>query len=91
MLELGPDDPHVRAGSAMHGPNVWPADGPGFSANAFRWAMERYCDAVWRLSERLLASFALSLTGEPDYFRQYFSKPLTQLRLLHYPPLIGSK
>ena len=86
MLELGPDDPHVRAGSAMHGPNVWPADGPGFSASAFRAAMERYYDAVWRLSERLLATFALSLTREPDYFQQYFSKPLTQLRLLHYPP-----
>jgi isopenicillin N synthase-like dioxygenase len=48
MLELGPDDPDVRAGSVMHGPNVWPEDGPEFSADAFRAAMERYFHAVWR-------------------------------------------
>src|SRR5271166_575987 len=48
MLDLGPDDPDVRAGSVMHGPNVWPPDGPGFSASAFRAAMEPYHDAVWR-------------------------------------------
>ena len=86
MNELGPDDPDVRAGSVMHGPNVWPADGPGFSADAFRAAMERYHDAVWRLSERVLSAFARALGQEPDYFRGYFTKPLTQLRLLHYPP-----
>ena len=85
MLELGPDDPDVRAGSVMHGPNVWPADGPGFSADAFRAAMERYFHAVWRLSERVLGAFACALGQEPDYFRAYFTKPLTQLRLLHYP------
>jgi isopenicillin N synthase-like dioxygenase len=86
MLELGPDDPDVRAGSVMHGPNVWPADGPGFSARAFRAAMERYYADVWRLSERALGAFACALGQEADYFQGYFTKPLTQLRLLHYPP-----
>jgi isopenicillin N synthase-like dioxygenase len=86
MLELGPDDPDVRAGSVMHGPNVWPADGPGFSASAFRAAMERYYADVWRLSERALGAFACALGQEADYFQGYFTKPLTQLRLLHYPP-----
>ena len=86
MLELGPDDPDVRAGSVMHGPNVWPADGPGFSASAFRVAMERYYESVSGLSERVLAAFACALGQEPDYFQGYFTKPLTQLRLLHYPP-----
>src|SRR5271166_120337 len=69
MLELGPDDPDVRAGSVMHGPNVWPADGPGFSADAFRAAMERYHEAVSRLSQRVLSAFACALGQEPDYFR----------------------
>ncbi len=86
MLELGPDDPDVRAGSVMHGANVWPPDGPGFSASAFRAAMEPYHDAVWRLSERVLSAFARALGQAPDYFQGYFTKPLTQLRLLHYPP-----
>ena len=76
MLELGPDDPHVRAGSVMHGPNVWPADGPGFSASAFRAAMERYYDAVWRLSERLLATFArLSHAGARLFPAIFFEAP----------------
>jgi isopenicillin N synthase-like dioxygenase len=86
MLDLGPDDPDVRAGLVMHGPNVWPSDGPGFSAASFRAALERYQDAVWTLSERLLSAFALALGQERDYFRGDFRKPLTQLRLLHYPP-----
>jgi isopenicillin N synthase-like dioxygenase len=86
MLDLGPDDPDVKAGSVMHGPNVWPSDGPDFSSAAFRAALERYQDAVWRLSERLLGAFALALGQERDYFRGDFRKPLTQLRVLHYPP-----
>jgi isopenicillin N synthase-like dioxygenase len=86
MLELGPDDPDVRAGSVMHGANVWPTDGPGFSANAFRTAMGRYYEAVSRLSDLLLGGFARALGREPDYFQNYFTKPLSQLRLLHYPP-----
>jgi isopenicillin N synthase-like dioxygenase len=86
MADLGPEDPHVRAGSVMHGPNVWPEEAPGFSAGAFRAALERYYDEVSRLSERLLGAFAGALGQAPDYFRPFFTKPLTQLRLLHYPP-----
>jgi len=86
MLDLGPDDPDVSAGSVMHGPNAWPADAPSFSSIAFRTTMERYYAAVSLLSERLLGAFALALGQTPDYFRPYFRKPLTQLRLLRYPP-----
>lgn len=86
MLDLGPDDPDVQAGSVMHGRNVWPDEWPGFSATAFRTAMERYQGQVWRLAERLLRIFARALGQSPDYFQPFFTKPLTQLRLLHYPP-----
>ena len=86
MLDLGPDDPDVSAGSVVHGPNAWHADAPSFSSSAFRATMERYYDAVSLLSERLLGAFALALGQNPDYFRPYFRKPLTQLRLLRYPP-----
>jgi isopenicillin N synthase-like dioxygenase len=86
MRELGPDDPDVRAGSVMYGANRWPGAAPGFDAAKFRRAMEAYFDAVWDLAQRLLGLFARGLGQGPDYFRPFFAKPLTQLRLLHYPP-----
>ena len=81
MLDLGPDDPEVRAGNIMRGPNRWPPN-----AKAFRVAMEDYYRAVSALSERLLSAFARGIGLPGDYFVPYFRKPLTQLRLLHYPP-----
>lgn len=81
MLELGPDDPDVRAGSVMHGPNRWPENGP-----AFRATLEAYYAAMTGLTDRLFGAFAQALGLDPGYFRPYFRKPLTQLRLLHYPP-----
>ncbi|MEO8669608.1 MAG: 2OG-Fe(II) oxygenase family protein [Bauldia sp.] len=81
MLDLPADDPDVRAGNVMYGANVWPRD-----AAAFRKAMDRYYEEVWALSERLLGAFAVGLGLDADYFRPFFRKPLTQLRLLHYPP-----
>jgi isopenicillin N synthase-like dioxygenase len=81
MLDLGPDDPDVRAGNIMCGPNRWPGEAPGFRA-----AMETYYGAMTRLSQRLLGAFARGVSLPDDYFRAFFRKPLTQLRLLHYPP-----
>jgi isopenicillin N synthase-like dioxygenase len=81
MLDLGPDDPDVRAGNIMCGPNRWP---PG--AAEFRATMEAYYAAMTDLSHRLLGAFARGLALPDDYFRAFFRKPLTQLRLLHYPP-----
>src|SRR5271170_751349 len=81
MLELGPDDPDVLAGNIMYGPNRWPADAP-----RFRTTMETYYAAVSDLSQRLLAAFARGLALPDAYFRPFFRKPLTQWRLLHYPP-----
>lgn len=81
MAELGPDDPDVRAGSVMHGPNRWPEGAP-----AFRAALQVYYAAMAGLTDRLLGAFAWVLGLDSDYFSPYFRKPLTQLRLLHYPP-----
>jgi isopenicillin N synthase-like dioxygenase len=81
MLDLGADDPDVRAGNVMYGPNRWPADAPDFRAT-----MQAYYDAMTGLSQRLLGAFARGLGQPDDYFRPFFRKPLTQLRLLHYPP-----
>ena len=81
MLDLGPDDPDVRAGSVMHGPNVWPPDAP-----EFRRALDRYYAAMTALSARLLSGFALGLGLAADHFAPAFAKPLTQRCLLRYPP-----
>jgi isopenicillin N synthase-like dioxygenase len=86
MRELGPDDPDVRAGNAMYGANRWPVDAAGFNAAIFRAAMESYYDHAWGLAERLLSVFAQGLGQGAGYFRPFFTKPLAQLRLLHYPP-----
>lgn len=81
MLDLGRDDPEVRAGNIMRGPNRWPPAAPGFRA-----AMEDYYAAMTALAHRLLGAFARGLGLADDFFEPFFRKPLTQLRLLHYPP-----
>jgi isopenicillin N synthase-like dioxygenase len=81
MLDLPPDDPDVRAGNIMAGPNRWPDGAP-----AFRAAMEAYFAAMMDLTRRLLSAFARGLRLPDDFFSAHFRKPLTQLRLLHYPP-----
>ena len=81
MLDLSPDDPDVRAGAIMHGPNRWPEAAP-----AFRAAMEAYFAAMMELTRLLLSAFARGLGLRDDFFAAHFRKPLTQLRLLHYPP-----
>ena len=81
MLDLGPDDPEARAGNVMRGPNRWPPEAPHFRA-----AMEDHYAAMTALSHRLLGAFARGLDQPTDYFQPFFRKPLTQLRLLHYPP-----
>jgi len=48
--------------------------------------MMRYYDAMTGLCDRLLDGFALGLGLPAGHFRPWFREPLTQLRLLHYPP-----
>ncbi len=81
MLDLPPDDPDVRVGNVMCGPNRWPDAAP-----AFRAAMEAYFAAMMELTHLLLSAFARGLDLPDEFFSAYFRKPLTQLRLLHYPP-----
>jgi isopenicillin N synthase-like dioxygenase len=81
QLDLGPDDPDVRAGKPLHQPNKWPADLPVFRATA-----NEYWDAMMGLSNQLLRAFALALGEDESAFLPFFRKPLAQLSLLHYVP-----
>jgi isopenicillin N synthase-like dioxygenase len=78
--ELGPDDADVRERKPLHGANQWPANLPGF-----RDEILRYYGLMEKLMYRLLQGFALALELPRDAFDNSFHRPLTQMRLLHYP------
>lgn len=77
--ELGPEDPRVKTGVAMHGSNLYP-DLPGF-----RTAVRQYMESLTILGYKLMEGIALSLELPADYFKAYFQDPLTLFRIFHYP------
>jgi isopenicillin N synthase-like dioxygenase len=78
--ELGADDPDVAGGKPLHGTNQWPDGLPGF-----RNAILRYYSLMDGLMRRLLQGFAMAADLPRDGLDHLFRKPLTQMRLLHYP------
>lgn len=78
--ELKPGEPEEMAGNPMHGQNQWPQNLPGFKETSLE-----YYDALLGLGYRFLPAFALALDLPPDYFARFFQRPITTLRLLHYP------
>jgi len=82
--DLPPEDPDVRAGTPLHGPNQWPAELPGW-----REQMSAHYVAMQALGARMLSAFALALDLPEDFFAASITKPMTTLRLLHYPPQEG--
>src|SRR5262245_36833069 len=80
--ELPADHALVRADTPLHGPNLFPAEPPGF-----RETVLDYMAALTRLGHRLMAGLALSLGMEQAYFAdRYTSDPLILFRIFNYPP-----
>lgn len=79
MLDLGPDDPDVAAGTPLYGPNRWPAHLP-----TFRAALESFLAESMRLAADLREVFALSLGLDGNRFEPFFTKPLINLQPAHY-------
>lgn len=78
--ELGPDDPRVRAGIPLHGPNLFPA------LTGFRETVLTYLDALTSVAHRLMEGIALSLDLPADYFAvRYTTDPLILFRIFNYP------
>ncbi len=79
--ELDTDDPLVRAGTPMHGPNLFP------TIPQFRETVLAYLVAMTRLGHTLMAGIALSLGLEASYFAErYTADPLILFRIFNYPP-----
>ena len=78
-LELPDDDLDVAAGKPLHGANLWPDNLPGF-----REAVLDYHTTMTEFAALLASVFARGLKLPPDYFAQFYKKPLIQVRLLHY-------
>lgn len=80
--ELGSDDPRVRAGLPLHGPNLFP-DLPGFRAAVLEWMA-----AMTRLGHTLMGAIARSLALPEAWFAErYTGDPLVLFRIFNYPPI----
>ncbi len=79
-LDLDADDPDVALGLYGWAPNLWP------DMEGFRQPIMTYHAALRDLAEVLYRGFALSLDLSEDHFAPMLTKPIAELRLLHYPP-----
>lgn len=79
--DLPEDHPRVLAGLFNQGPNQWPAGLP-----QFRPAMEAYAAQQMALAIRLMGAMARALGLPPGTFDAFCQDPMSNLRLLHYPP-----
>jgi len=80
--EQSGDHPRVRAGTPLHGPNLFPAHPP-----ELRTLVLTYMDALTRLGHALMAGLSLSLGLEESYFAsRYTANPLILFRIFNYPP-----
>ena len=80
--ELPPDDPRVRAGVPLHGPNLFPDEPSGL-----RETVLEYMGVLTELGHALMRGVSLSLGLDADHFRRRFmDDPLVLFRIFHYPP-----
>jgi isopenicillin N synthase-like dioxygenase len=79
--ELSAEDPRVRAGLPLHGPNLFPRQVP-----AMRAAVLAYLDALTALGQAVLRGVALSLDLDTEYFAAgYTADPTVLFRVFRYP------
>jgi isopenicillin N synthase-like dioxygenase len=80
--ELSADHPLVKAGTPLHGPNLFPAQIP-----EFRNLVLEYMEAMTRVGHVLVTGISLSLGLEKSYFADHYTAdPLILFRIFNYPP-----
>lgn len=77
-LDLPEDDPDYLAGNLLLGPNQWPRL-PGFKET-----IGAYYDAVSMVGRRICEALEMHLELPEGELTSQMSKPISQLRLLHY-------
>ena len=77
-LDLPQDDPDYLAGNRLLGPNVWP-DVPGF-----KQTVSAYYGQIAALGWYISSALELHLGLPPGTMTSLMTKPISQLRLLHY-------
>jgi isopenicillin N synthase-like dioxygenase len=83
--ELSSDHPRVRAGTPLHGPNLFP-DLPGFRETVLDWMA-----AMTQLGHALMRGLALSLELPSSWFAdRYTADPLVLFRIFDYPSIPAS-
>jgi isopenicillin N synthase-like dioxygenase len=84
--DLDADHPLVKAGTPLHGPNLFPSNMPEMRA-----LVHEYLAAMTDLGHSLMTAMSLSLGLEESYFAtHYTSDPLILFRIFNYPPHAGS-
>ena len=71
---------NVFGGDFRQGANLWPDDMPGF-----RESLTGYSNALRLLTKQLFGAFAMALELPENYFGPTTDKPISMLRILHYP------
>lgn len=77
-LDLPEEDPDYLAGNLLLGPNVWPDD------PSFKRVIGGYYDAISGVGARIAAALELHLGLAEGELTGQMTKPISQLRLLHY-------
>ncbi len=85
-MELAADDPDVKAGMPLRGPNLWP-DAPA----GFRDIVYSYYERTFKVGTTLLELFAEGLGQPTDFFTRHYRHSLAQLRLLRYAQIDDPK
>jgi isopenicillin N synthase-like dioxygenase len=80
--ELSPTDPRVVAGTALHGPNLFPTSIPELGPLVREWMT-----AMTNLGHVLMSAIGESLGVGPEWFQANLTAdPVTLFRIFHYPP-----
>lgn len=77
-LDLPHDDPDYVAGNRLLGPNVWPDD------EDFKNTVADYYAQISELGHLVCSALELHLNLPIGSMTRHMSKPISQLRLLHY-------
>ena len=84
--DLGPDHPRVRAGTPMHGENLYPRE-----PKELRSVVRTYMSLMTNVGQTVLSGIALGLGLDRSWFAENLTTdPLTLFRIFRYPATTGT-